>query len=79
MSPSVTMSRNQVISKRAIEWMISEGRSLVIYEGQVLQLDTWMDRHPGGRLALQHMVGNDATSEIKAWVSISTFNGVDLG
>jgi delta8-fatty-acid desaturase len=60
------MSRNQVLSKRAIEGMIADGRSLVIYEGQVLQLDSWMDKHPGGRLVLQHMVGNDATSEMKA-------------
>lgn len=64
MSPA--MSRNQVLPKRVIEGMIADGRSLVIYDGQVLQLDSWMDKHPGGRLALQHMVGNDATSEMKA-------------
>ena len=59
-------ARDQILSKRAIEGQIAEGHNLVIFDGQVLQLDAWMDKHPGGSLAIQHMVGNDATSEIMA-------------
>ena len=60
------MPRDTILSKRVIEGLIADGHTLVVYEGWVLQLDSWMDKHPGGSLAIQHMVGNDATSEIKA-------------
>lgn len=36
----------------------------MICEGRVLQLNAWLDKHPGGRLAVLHMVGRDATDEI---------------
>lgn len=45
---------------------IAEGQAIVIHEGYALQLSTWMDKHPGGRLAILHMVGTDATDEINA-------------
>jgi delta8-fatty-acid desaturase len=63
---TVQKARDQVLSKRHIEGLIAHGHQIVVYSGQVLQLDAWMDKHPGGSLALQHMVGNDATSEIMA-------------
>jgi len=64
--PSNQKQRDQVIEKRVIEGLIADGHNIVVYDGQVLQLDSWMEKHPGGSLALQHMVGNDATSEIMA-------------
>lgn len=61
-----TNPRDQVLSRRAIEGLIADGQIIVIYEGRVLRLDSWMEKHPGGKLPLQHMIGNDATSEIAA-------------
>lgn len=58
------MDRNQILSRRAIEGLIAAGRTIIITEGKVLQLDGWLDKHPGGRLAVLHMVGRDATDEI---------------
>jgi delta8-fatty-acid desaturase len=46
--------------------MIAEGHIIVVYEGQVLNLDGWMDKHPGGKLPLMHMIGVEAGSEINA-------------
>lgn len=46
--------------------MIADGGILVIYEEHVLKLNGWMSRHPGGSLAILHMVGRDATDEMKA-------------
>ena len=63
-SHPVVMSRNQLLSRRAIEGLIAEGHIIVIAENRVLQLDGWLDQHPGGRLAILHMVGRDATDEI---------------
>lgn len=57
-------SRNQVLSTAAIEQSIDEGHIIVVHEGYALKLDGWLDKHPGGRLAILHMVGRDATDEI---------------
>ncbi|KAI1505170.1 hypothetical protein F5X99DRAFT_369847 [Biscogniauxia marginata] len=57
--------RDKVLTLRAIEAMIAEGHIIVIFEDSVLRLDSWLDKHPGGRLAILHMVGRDATDEIK--------------
>lgn len=61
---STTMDHNQTFSRRRIEGLIAAGHIIVITEGRVLQLDGWLDSHPGGRLAVLHMVGRDATDEI---------------
>jgi hypothetical protein len=58
--------RDRLISRRAVEGMIAEGHIIVVYEGQVLNLDGWMDKHPGGKLPLMHMIGVEAGSEINA-------------
>lgn len=60
------MNRNTLLSSREVEGMIADGHLLVVLDGNVLKLDKFVDRHPGGKLAIQHMVGRDATSEIKA-------------
>jgi predicted heme/steroid binding protein len=62
------MGRNKVLEPQAIDGMIAEGHIIVIYEDMVLRLDTWLHKHPGGRLAILHMVGRDATDEMKAYV-----------
>ena len=58
------MSSYQVYSRSQIEGLIAAGSTIVISRGRVLQLDVWLNDHPGGRLAIQHMVGRDATDEI---------------
>lgn len=59
------MSRDRVISRREVEGLIAEGHTIVIYEDTVLRLDSWLEKHPGGSLAIRHMVGRDATDEMK--------------
>ncbi|CAD0040848.1 unnamed protein product [Aureobasidium pullulans] len=58
------MIRDQVLSAAAIEQSIDEGHIIVVHEGYALKLDGWLNKHPGGRLAILHMVGRDATDEI---------------
>lgn len=60
------MDRNQILTPRAVEGMIAQGQTVIVFEEYVLRLDSWMDKHPGGRLAILHMVGKDATDEIQA-------------
>jgi hypothetical protein len=58
------MGRNDILSPREVEGLISDGHIIVIWEGKVLRLNGWLDKHPGGRLAVLHMVGRDASDEI---------------
>ncbi|MCJ1363001.1 hypothetical protein MMC16_002107 [Acarospora aff. strigata] len=66
------MNRNRIFSRREIEARIADGKTIIISEGRVLQLDGWLDRHPGGKLAVLHMVGRDATDEINVYHSQKT-------
>lgn len=52
------------LSRETINRWIAQGELIVVYEGCALQLGAWIDRHPGGRLAILHVVGRDATDEI---------------
>lgn len=54
----------RVFTRREIEGLIAAGQTIVINQKSVLRLDCWKDRHPGGDLAIQHMVGRDAAAEI---------------
>jgi delta8-fatty-acid desaturase len=60
------MTRNSLLSSRQIEGHIADGQIIVIYNDNVLRLDSWLHEHPGGQLAILHMVGRDATDEINA-------------
>jgi sphingolipid 8-(E)-desaturase len=47
---------------------ILAGDYLIIYRDNILRIPpSWLDAHPGGRLALLHFVGRDATDEIEAY------------
>lgn len=56
--------RNRLVPASEIKELIDDGKLIVIYEGLALKLDSWIDKHPGGRLAILHMVGRDASDEI---------------
>ena len=58
------MGRNDLLEPGQVKSMIAQGRVLVISQGRVLSLEKWLDRHPGGKFAILHMVGRDATNEI---------------
>ncbi|SCU88114.1 LAMI_0D08834g1_1 [Lachancea mirantina] len=58
---------NRIITRSEIEDRIAKGQAVVIYEDLVLQLDKWIRFHPGGDKAIHHMIGRDATDEMKAY------------
>ncbi|KAI5854099.1 fatty acid desaturase [Durotheca rogersii] len=55
-----------VLSRRAIEGLIADGRNIFIVDQYVFKADPWLQYHPGGDKAILHMVGRDATSEVTA-------------
>lgn len=64
--------RETALTRGEIEALIADGRKVVIVDGQVLKVDAWLPFHPGGDKAILHMVGRDATNEVKAFHSLDT-------
>eukprot|EP01103_Thecamoeba_quadrilineata_P015421 TRINITY_DN4872_c0_g1_i1.p1 TRINITY_DN4872_c0_g1~~TRINITY_DN4872_c0_g1_i1.p1 ORF type:complete len:523 (-),score=71.67 TRINITY_DN4872_c0_g1_i1:308-1876(-) len=69
---SRTNPRDTVLTRNQIETLIAEGRKIVIVDGKVLKVDAWLPYHPGGTKAILHMVGRDATNEVRAFHSSET-------
>lgn len=59
-------ARDNVLSRREVEGLIADNKLIIILDGKVLRLDCWIKYHPGGSLAIQHMIGKDATDEVNA-------------
>jgi delta8-fatty-acid desaturase len=67
------MVDSRIYTRRQIENLIAAGQTIIIFQNNVLRVsDAWKDRHPGGKLVLDHMIGRDATDEIDAWVYTSS-------
>ncbi|KAL6721285.1 hypothetical protein ACLMJK_000387 [Lecanora helva] len=58
--------KEALFSRRQIEGLIANGRSIIIVDGKVLKVDAWRKYHPGGEKVIMHMVGRDATDEVNA-------------
>lgn len=55
-------------SRADVAARILAGDILIVYNGHLLRIpDSWLDAHPGGKLAILHFVGRDATDEIQAY------------
>lgn len=59
--------KDKILTRRQVEGMIADGKSIIILDGKVLRVDAWLRYHPGGDKAIMHMVGRDATDEINAY------------
>ncbi|RKP34404.1 fatty acid desaturase-domain-containing protein [Dimargaris cristalligena] len=54
-----------VITQRQFLERVREGQAVFIFDQKVYRVDRFLDKHPGGRLAIWHMIGRDATAEIR--------------
>jgi cytochrome b involved in lipid metabolism len=55
-----------VLTPKQVEALIENGHAIVILGQHVLNLDSWLNYHPGGAKVILHVVGRDATDEINA-------------
>ncbi|GAB7358344.1 hypothetical protein MBLNU230_g2415t1 [Neophaeotheca triangularis] len=58
------MAVPRIFDRPQIARMIAAGDSIVILNDVVLRLNGWKEKHPGGKLVIDHMVGRDASTEI---------------
>lgn len=69
-APITTPQRERpLLSRRKVEALIADGRSIFIADQNVFKADAWIPFHPGGDLAIKHLVGRDATDEVNAYVT----------
>ena len=61
-----------LLSRRQVEGLIADGRSIIIVDQRVLKVDAWMKYHPGGDKSIMHMIGRDTTDEVNAYVLPAT-------
>lgn len=59
--------KETILTRREIEGLIADGRTIIVVDGKVLKVDAWLRYHPGGNKAILHMVGRDATDEVHAY------------
>ncbi|SGZ57575.1 CIC11C00000002065 [Sungouiella intermedia] len=72
----------KILSRAQISDLIAQGKVIVIFKNNVLNLTGWLKYHPGGDKAVYHMVGRDATDEMLAYhseESISAFSRWKIG
>lgn len=63
------MSLSRTFTRKEMESRIAAGDTILILDRQVLRLNAWKEKHPGGRLVIEHMVGRDATTEISMYTT----------
>lgn len=68
------MGTTKVLSRSQIEGLIADGKSIIIVDQMALNVDAWLEYHPGGQKTILHMVGKDATNEISAYEIHYTFS-----
>lgn len=64
--------KDKLWTRQDVEDQIADGRKIIIFDGRVLKADSWVKYHPGGEMAILHMVGRDGTDEIRALHSAET-------
>jgi delta8-fatty-acid desaturase len=58
--------KDDALDPRDVERLIAKGQHVIIVDQMVLRCDAWLEYHPGGIKAIEHMVGRDATDEVNA-------------
>ncbi|KAI7870982.1 delta-6-fatty acid desaturase [Spinellus fusiger] len=57
--------KERVIPQEEFQKRVEQGEALFIYDAQVYNVSGFMKHHPGGEMAIRHVLGKDATDEIR--------------
>ncbi|KAI9596359.1 delta-6-fatty acid desaturase [Syncephalis fuscata] len=61
----VVKLRQRVWTQTQINEAVQDGRVVFIYNGGVYDMTRWLPSHPGGELAVQQLIGRDATDVMR--------------
>jgi delta8-fatty-acid desaturase len=56
--------RHRIWSQKELNDAMQAGRAVFIYKSNVYDMTRWLPNHPGGELAVQRLIGRDATDVI---------------
>lgn len=70
--------KEAILTRDKVESMIANGRTIIIVDGKVLKVDSWLNFHPGGEKVIMHLVGRDATDEVNGYGYLRTVRLVYL-
>jgi delta8-fatty-acid desaturase len=57
--------RHRVWTRAQVNEAAEAGKTVFIFEGGVYDMSSWLPNHPGGTLAVQRLIGKDATDVIR--------------
>ncbi|KAJ8656314.1 hypothetical protein O0I10_008108 [Lichtheimia ornata] len=63
---TTTSQERVVLTQQQVEERVKQGEALFIFENQVYKVDRFIHKHPGGELAIRHVLGKDVTDEIRS-------------
>lgn len=63
------MAPLRTFTRREVAGLIAAGDSIVILNNDILRLNGWKEKHPGGKLVIEHMIGRDASTEISMYMA----------
>ncbi|KAI9318752.1 fatty acid desaturase-domain-containing protein [Dichotomocladium elegans] len=55
-----------VFTLQDVEQRVKQGEAVFIFENKVYRVDRFLSKHPGGELAIRHVLGKDVTDEIRS-------------
>ncbi|CAO3650728.1 unnamed protein product [Cunninghamella blakesleeana] len=62
------------ITTEVFEARVKQGEALFIFDNKVYKVDDFVEKHPGGSIAIKHGVGHDVTDEIKFMHPAKVYN-----
>lgn len=71
------MGKEDILTRSDIEDLIARRNIITIYQGKVLKMNGWIDKHPGGDLLVRHFIGRDASLEIEVHHSDETLASME--
>ncbi|KAI8144048.1 delta-6-fatty acid desaturase [Fennellomyces sp. T-0311] len=63
---TVTYTVPNTFTLDEIQERVKQGDALFIYEDKVYRVNRFLSKHPGGELAIRHVLGKDVTDEIRS-------------
>ncbi|RKP08861.1 fatty acid desaturase-domain-containing protein [Thamnocephalis sphaerospora] len=66
--------RDRIWTREELDQQINAGRKLVLFENGVYDMTRWIRHHPGGELAVDRLLGKDATDVMRLLHPVDTIH-----
>ncbi|KAI8364751.1 delta-6 fatty acid desaturase [Radiomyces spectabilis] len=56
----------KIVTEEDLQARLKQGQAVFVFENKVYKVNHFLDKHPGGDLAIRHVLGRDVTDEIRS-------------